>query len=210
MLVKYEYKAKKVKFLAEPQEIGDRLTYLLELKGIKVNSPKEFAIFYYCLMNFEEYQYCPWETRARLLEENYGIQADSRKLSVWTKKLIDCDMLIKTSKEDKRIWTTFYANGLKYQEPLDMEDKEAIAAKDKYWARFWELKEYYTANPKEISDMDKNGQLLKPSGQALKDCWREFGCCYYSCQNFVQCAWSSDDEEQAIKDIINLYVETTV
>jgi len=54
MLVKYDYNVKKVKILAEPQAIEDRLTYLLELKGIKVDNPKEFVIFYYCLINFEE------------------------------------------------------------------------------------------------------------------------------------------------------------
>lgn len=80
MGMKYEYKTKKVKFHEEPQSIEDRLNYLLELKGIRVDNPREFAIFYYCLMNFEEYQYCPWETRAELLRENYGLTADHRKL----------------------------------------------------------------------------------------------------------------------------------
>lgn len=122
--------------------------------------------------------------------------------------LIERGMLFKSGKNDKKIWTSFYVNGTKYQEPIDENDKETIAAKDRYWKRFWELTEYYTTNPAAITDRDKRGNPLKPSGQANKDCWKEFGCCYYSCQNFVECAWSNDEEEQAIKDIINTYVET--
>jgi len=80
MGVEYRYETKKVIFLGEPQSVEDRLNYLLALKGIRVDNPKEFAIFYYCLINFEEYQYCPWETRARLLRENYGLTTDHRKL----------------------------------------------------------------------------------------------------------------------------------
>ena len=80
MGVTYEYKTKKVKLLEEPQAIEDKLNYLLVLKGIKVENPREFAVFYHCLINFEEYQYCPWETRTKLLRENYGLTTDHRKL----------------------------------------------------------------------------------------------------------------------------------
>lgn len=123
--------------------------------------------------------------------------------------LIERGMLFKSGKSDKKIWTSFYVNGTKHQEPIDENDKEAIAAKDRYWKRCWELTKYYTTNPDAITDKDKQGNFLKPSSQAYKDCWKEFGCCYYSCQNFIECAWSNAEEEQAIKDIINTYVETT-
>ena len=208
MGVEYRYETKKVIFLGEPQSIEDRLNYLLALKGIRVDNPKEFAIFYYCLINFEEYQYCPWETRTKLLRENYGLTTDHRKLQNWCKMLIERGLLSKSGKSDARVWTTFYRDYKKCQEPIDENDKEAIAAKDRYWERFWELTKFYTDNPAAITDTDKRGKPLKPSGQANKDCWREFGCCYYSCQNFIECAWSKDEEEQAIKDIINTYVES--
>ena len=119
-------------------------------------------------------------------------------------------MLYKSGKGDKRIWTTFYRDEKKHQEPVDENDKEAIEEMARYWERFWERTKYYTDNPDKITEKDKKGNPLKPSAQASKDCWAEFGHCYYSCQNFVECAWSSDEEEQAIKDIINTYVETTV
>ena len=122
--------------------------------------------------------------------------------------LIERGLLSKSGKSDARVWTTFYRDYKKCQEPIDENDKEAIAAKDRYWERFWELTKSYTDNPAAITDTDKRGKPLKPSGQANKDCWREFGCCYYSCQNFIECAWSKDEEEQAIKDIINTYVES--
>ena len=163
MGVEYRYETKKVIFLGEPQSIEDRLNYLLALKGIRVDNPKEFAIFYYCLINFEEYPYCPWETRARLLRENYGLTTDHRKLQNWCKMLIERGLLSKSGKSDARVWTTFYRDYKKCQEPIDENDKEAIAAKDRYWERFWELTKFYTDNPAAITDTDKRGKTIRTS-----------------------------------------------
>lgn len=210
MGVKYEYKTKKVRFLEEPQGIEERLQFLLTLKGIKVIEVRDFAIFYYCLINFEEYQYCPWKFRATLLKENYGCQVDDKKLTKWGKMLVDAEMLVKTPVNDKVVWTTYWVDGESYQEPVDMEDEEAVKQKNEYWEMFWKQVEYYTAHPEDIVETDKFNHKVKPSQQASADCRKAFGCCYYSCRNFVSCAWSSDEEEQAIRDIINTYVETVV
>lgn len=209
MGVKYEYKTKKVRFLEEPQGIEQRLKYFLDLKGIKVIEIRDFAIFYYCLINFEEYQYCPWRFRATLLKENYDCKVDERKLANWGKMLIDKGLLYKTSQSDRKIWMTWWDNGESHQEPIDENDEEAMAQKEAYWNRFWERTSYYSQHPEELGK-DKYGRRLKPSAQASADCRGEFGCCYYSCNNFVECAWSNDEEEQATKDIINTYVEEVI
>lgn len=210
MGVKYEYKTKKVRFLEEPQGIEERLRYLLDLKGIKVIEVRDFAIFYYCLINFEEYQYCPWRYRAEMLKDVYDCKVDDKKLTRWGKDLIDAGLLFKTTNFDKKVWMTWWDNGESHQEPVDEEDEEAMKQKQEYWELFWEKVDYYTKNPDQITETTKYGKKVKPSAQASADCRKQFGCCYYSCYNFVSCAWASDEEEQAIRDIIDTYVETVI
>lgn len=204
----YKFTRTEAVILWEPQSAEERLNYLLRSKGIKVENVKDFAIFYYCLMNFEEYQYCPWETRATLLQENYGTTTDHRKLQNWGGMLLNAGMVIKSGKTDKKTWTSFYVDGIKYQEPVDEEDEQAMKTKNEYWERFFERLNHYKEHPEDIMDEDKYGRKLQPSSQATKDCWREFGCCYYNVQNFMSCAWASDDEEEEIRAIIDAYMET--
>lgn len=204
----YKFTRTEAVILWEPQTAEERLNYLLRTKNIKVENTRDFAIFYYCLMNFDEYQYCPWQTRAELLQENYETTTDWRKLQNWGGMLLDAGMVIKTGKTDKKTWTTFYVDGEKVQEPVDENDEEAVKQKNEYWEMFFEKLNHYKEHPEDISDEDKYGRKLKPSSQAVKDCWRHFGCCYYNCQNFISCAWASDEEEEEIRAIIDAYVES--
>lgn len=203
----YKFTRTEAVILWEPQTIEERLNYLLRSKGIRVENTRDFAIFYFCLMNFEEYQYCPWQTRAQLLQENYNTTTDWRKLSDWGRMMLDNGMVIKTGKFDKKVWMSYYVDGKKYQEPLDLDDEEEVKQHKDYWEMFWERTNHYKEHPEDIADTDKYNNKLKPSAQANKDCWRHFGCCYYSCQNFISCAWSSDEEEAEIRAIIDAYME---
>lgn len=203
----YKFTRTEAIILWEPQSTEERLNYLLRAKNIKVENTRDFTIFYSCLMNFEEYQYCPWQTRAELLKESYGCTTDWRKLQNWGGMLLDAGMVIKTGKTDKKVWTSYYIDGEKHQEEVDMEDEQAAAQYKEYWATFWEKLNHYKEHPEDIIETDKYGRKLKASSQAQKDCWRQFGCCYYSYQNFVRCAWSSDEEEEEIREIVDAYME---
>lgn len=197
MGVKYEYNRKKVKVLELPDLTEQKIKNILKLRGFKVDNIKEFAVFFYCLLNLPEYQCMPWEARAELIKENWGIDVDPRRIQNWALKLKNLGVLRQDVLGEKTVWRSYWFDGKHYQEEVT-DPAELVTAKE-FWKDFFNLQQ--TVNLQEFSCNRAQSQFIAKKLYSKYQCW------YFNCNSIWSCAWDEAEDLHELKVLVNKYVE---
>ena len=170
----FEYSRKGVNITAAPETAEQRLTEILIRQfGLdKQIDPFAFSCFLCAFDAIDGFSSMPWEERAKLLNQTYGISVCDRTLRNWCHKLIGQEIITSTPRQSW--WRTENRNGIKHRESVPADDKEMR----RFIARRSKLLD------KGVSWKDTMYQL-----------WDEFQCCYYSCKGFFLTAIDQTTQE---------------
>ena len=139
----------------------------------------------------------PWDKRAEVLENEYGVKVSPRTLRSWCAKLIHLNLIHKNG--EKAYWKTESYNGIKQQTIVTEDEQEEMRA---YFSRRSELvtQEYTNTLKEHLSPKEAKQKAWERAYERL---WPEFHCCYYSCKGFQFNAFS-DLERETMLDIFEL------
>lgn len=180
----FVYSKKAIQITAAPSTAQERLNELLIREfnlDIQIDIGK-FATFVYLLMD-EEFSSMPFGERANVMMQDYNIEVSEITLKRWYKKLVDYNV-VETDRLRKTYWVSMYVDGQKTRMKVDEDDEGKI----KYENRRRKLAE------KNIKDgMNKANAY----SSANLTCWKEFKCCYYSCNTIILNAFNQQFFELA-------------
>ena len=164
------------------------------------NGATVFACFLHFMMSEEIAQTMPWDERYAWLEENYGVKVARPCLNRWAKRLIENEIMEKsTGKTDAMWWMTYYIDGKKYRHPVDDDDPELQA-----YRHFQD--QTYSVQLKLTKDNWKTAYAA-----TKKIMWQEFKCCYYQCKCLQVNGITTEEIEmvlELIEEIVEKHVET--
>lgn len=122
---------------------------------------ESFSIFFYRMINEEEFCAMPWQTRTQLIQEQNNITINERSCQRWLKKMVNEDIFFKDT-SNKVLWMT------------DSNKKQILVPEGKNNSKY---KEY---NKRRI-------ELLKTmSWQGMhKILWEEYKVIYYYCIPYI-------------------------
>ena len=197
----YEYSRNGVQITGKPETAEEKLAEILIRKlnlDSQINS-YDFACFICAFTDIGSFDSMPWEERAELMKYQYGVEITDRTLRNWCSKLIGNNIVQKCGK--RTFWKTerFGSEKRRTQVPEDNEEM----------ARYFQKKSEYLSIGKE--NAVSTGLIGKDATSAAwdfayKQLWREFGCCYYSCNGLLFNAI----EEDYMKEIYELAQEIAV
>ena len=118
----------------------------------------------------------PWEDRAELMKYKYGVDVSDRTLRNWCRKLISSNIIQKCGKST--YWKTEIYGKEKYRSKVDPDDEDM--------ARYFQMKSKYLEETRKSAE---NLELRQSEAAAwsatYKKLWRDFQCCYYTCNSLV-------------------------
>lgn len=170
-----------------PQTAKERLAEMMNRRfGLDIQvDVYAFACFMWMLLMADMadgFDAMPWAMREEEIKDWFGIKVDERTLRRWASKLLATDNLHKS--EDRTIWRTIRHDADVSREPVEPDDPVYI----RYKSRQTELITEY---------MNLGMTKGKAWGEAFKQLWREFGCCYYPCARLMLNAVQEDIHEIA-------------
>lgn len=167
-----------------PQTVKERLAEIMNRRfGLDIQvDVYAFACFMWMLLMVDGFDAMPWAVRAEELEYWFGVKVTERTLRRWSARLLATDNLHKS--EDRTIWRTIRHDADVSREPVEPDDPVYI---------------HYKSRQAELITEYMNLGLTKSRawGDAFKQLWREFGCCYYSCARLTLNAVQEDINEIA-------------
>lgn len=172
---------------------------------IKTNF-KAFSAFFFKIVDDELFLVSPWELKAKILKNEFGIIVSDRTLRNYNSKLVEKGFMIKNIEKSKD-WCTFYLNGEKYQEVVGSSEaiKELEIQNMENW--FAKRKQYLLEADLEYSKTNGVADLVNPDRWKIvfKRLWKETGIVYYSIKG-----WSfngfKDEELQEIYKLATLVI----
>lgn len=157
---------------------------------------KAFAAFFYKIMDDELFLTTPWETRARILKDEFNIEISDRVLRKYNAKLVSKGMMVKDDSTFE-YWYTTYVCDQKVQDVVwESRDEDVEAMQD--W--FNKRKEYLEQADVEYQKAVGEADSLNPNRWkiALNKLWDETKTVYYKVKG-----WSFNAFED--KDIQEIY-----
>ena len=116
------------------------------------------------------------EIFAELMKYKYGVDVSDRTLRNWCSKLISSNIIQKCGKQT--YWKTEIYGKEKYRSNVDPDDEDM--------ARYFQMKSKYLEETRKSAE---NLELRQSEAAAwsatYKKLWREFQCCYYTCNGLV-------------------------
>lgn len=167
-----------------PQTAMERLAEIMNRRfGLDIQvDVYAFACFMWMLLMVDGFNSMPWPVRSEEIEYEFGVKVTERTLRRWSSRLLATDNLHKS--QDCTIWRTERYGEEVIRDSVDDNDADYI----RYKSRKSEL----------ITEYMKLGlNKSKAYGEAFKQLWREFGCCYYSCARLTLNAVQEDIDEIA-------------
>lgn len=180
----FVYSRKAIEITAAPSTAQERLNELLIREfdlDIRIDIGK-FATFVYLLMD-EEFSSMPFGERANVMQQDYNIEVSEITLKRWYKKLVDYNV-VETDRLRKTYWVSMYVDGQKTRMKVDEDDEGKI----KYENRRRKLAEKNIKDGMNKADAYSSDNLT---------CWKEFKCCYYSCNTIILNAFNQQFFELA-------------
>lgn len=180
----FVYSRKAIQITAAPSTAQERLNELLIREfdlDIQIDIGK-FATFVYLLMD-EEFSSMPFGERANVMKQDYNIEVSEITLKRWYKKLVDYNV-VETNRLRKTYWVSMYVDGQKARMKVDEDDEGKI----KYENRRRKLVEQNIKDGMNKADAYSSANLA---------CWKEFKCCYYSCNTIILNAFNQQFFELA-------------
>lgn len=180
----FVYSRKAIQITAAPSTAQERLNELLIREfdlDIRIDIGK-FATFVYLLMD-EEFSSMPFGERANVMKQDYNIEVSEITLKRWYKKLVDYNV-VETNRLRKTYWVSMYVDGQKTRMKVDEDDEGKI----KYENRRRKLAEQNIKDGMNKADAYSSANLT---------CWKEFKCCYYSCNTIILNAFNQEFFELA-------------
>lgn len=180
----FVYSRKAIQITAAPSTAQERLNELLIREfdlDIRIDIGK-FATFVYLLMD-EEFSSMPFGERANVMKQDYNIEVSEITLKRWYKKLVD-NNVVETDRLRKTYWVSMYIDGQKVRMKVDEDDEGKI----KYENRRRKLAEQNIKDGMNKADAYSSANLT---------CWKEFKCCYYSCNTIILNAFNQQFFELA-------------
>lgn len=180
----FVYSRKAIQITAAPSTAQERLNELLIREfdlDIRIDIGK-FATFVYLLMD-EEFSSMPFGERANVMKQDYNIEVSEITLKRWYKKLVDYNV-VETDRLRKTYWVSMYVDGQKTRMKVDEDDEGKI----KYENRRRKLAEKNIKDGMNKADAYSSANLT---------CWKEFKCCYYSCNTIILNAFNQEFFELA-------------
>ena len=167
-----------------PQTAKERLAEIMNRKfGLDIQvDVYAFACFMWMLLTVDGFDAMPWTVRAEEIEYWFGVEVTEKTLRSWASRLLATDNLHKS--EDRILWRTERHNGNISRDPVVPDDADYIS----YKSRQAELIAEYKA-----LGLTKS----KAWGEAFKQLWREFKCCYYGCSKLMLNGLQEDIDEIA-------------
>lgn len=93
---------------------------------------KAFAAFFFKTMDDELFLTTPWETRAKILNQEFGIEISDRVLRKYNAKLVEKNMMVKAD-DVYEYWYTVYVGGEKCQDVVNDTDANDVAAMEDWF-----------------------------------------------------------------------------
>lgn len=180
----FAYSRQAIQITAAPSTAQERLNELLIREfdlDIRIDIGK-FATFVYLLMD-EEFSSMPFGERANVMKQDYNIEVSEITLKRWYKKLVDYNV-VETNRLRKTYWVSMYVDGQKTRMKVDEDDEGKI----KYENRRRKLAEQNIKDGMNKADAYSSANLT---------CWKEFKCCYYSCNTIILNAFNQQFFELA-------------
>lgn len=180
----FVYSRKAIQITAAPSTAQERLNELLIREfdlDIRIDIGK-FATFVYLLMD-EEFSSMPFGERANVMKQDYNIEVSEITLKRWYKKLVDYNV-VETNRLRKTYWVSMYVDGQKTRMKVNEDDEGKI----KYENRRRKLAEKNIKDGMNKADAYSSANLT---------CWKEFKCCYYSCNTIILNAFNQEFFELA-------------
>lgn len=171
---------------------------LINRLGLDVQTDiKAFAAFFYMLQD-DLFLTTPWESRAKILKQQFGIEVSDKTLRNYNSKLVKKDIMIKNN-SDYEFWCSFYIGGEKYQEPVNDTDENDIKAMEDW---FNKRKEYLEAADLEYQKAIGEADVKNPNRWkiAMNKLWDTTKTVYYKVRSWTFNAFDDKD----IKEILRL------
>lgn len=167
-----------------PQTAKERLAEMMNRRfGLDIQvEVYAFACFMWMLLMVDGFDSMPWAVRSEEMEDWFGVEVTERTLRRWSARLLATDNLHKS--QDSTIWRTERHGGDVSREPVEPDNADYL----RYKSRQAELITEY---------MNLGLTKSRAWGDAFKQLWREFGCCYYSCARLTLNAVQEDINEIA-------------
>lgn len=167
-----------------PQTAKERLAEIMNRKfGLDIQVDVfAFACFMWMLLMVDGFDAMPWTVRAEEIEYWFGVEVTEKTLRNWASRLLATDNLHKS--QDRTIWRTDRHNDIVTRDSVEPNNADYIH----YKSRQAELITEY---------MSLGLTKSRAWGEAFKQLWREFGCCYYSCARLTLNAVQEDIDEIA-------------
>lgn len=149
---------------------------LIELMGRKFGLDIQvdvyaFACFLFLMLTDTSFTSMPWAERAYTLWEQYDLDISEKTLRNWASTLLANKQLHKETTE-RQYWRTSKCDGYTFREPISWDDPDYI--------RYKSRQKMY------IEQCLKKGQTKSQAwGNAFKQLWKDFECCYYACPRFT-------------------------
>lgn len=108
---------------------------------------KAFAAFFFKIIDDDLFLTTPWETRAKIIGDEFGIEVTDRTLRKYNAKLVEKNIMVKDDSQYE-YWYTTYVCGEKCQDVVGTSEEEEVAAMEDW---FNKRKEYLEAADLEYS-----------------------------------------------------------
>ncbi len=188
----FEYSRRAVIITAKPQTPKDRLSEIVYRSfgmDIQVDAV-QIGCFLAAFTDIEGFDTMPWDERAEVFYQRYGVWVEARTMRGWCHHLIQKGIIAVFG--ESAAWRTTIVDNKKYRERLLPGEPN-------------ELWDYYERR-KEIFAEEYNASLpgalyrgeppvaarAEAWSETYKRLWKEFGCCYYYCKCFALSAFSED------------------
>lgn len=155
---------------------------------------KAFAAFFFKTMDDELFLTTPWETRAKILNQEFGIEISDRVLRKYNAKLVEKNMMVKAD-DVYEYWYTVYVGGEKCQDVVNDTDANDVAAMEDW---FNKRKQYLQEADIEYSKAIGEEGSINPNRWkiAMNKLWETTKTVYYKVKGWQFNAFEDKDIQE--------------
>lgn len=155
---------------------------------------KAFAAFFFKTMDDELFLTTPWETRAKILNQEFGIEISDRVLRKYNAKLVEKNMMVKAD-DVYEYWYTVYVGGEKCQDVVNDTDANDVATMEDW---FNKRKQYLQEADIEYSKAIGEEGSINPNRWkiAMNKLWETTKTVYYKVKGWQFNAFEDKDIQE--------------